>query len=427
LAEGDAALLRGADRAARALPWVADCADIESLRSGSRLPADPQLRAQIIAQQDELARANLLHSSDKYAAARAQATAIADHPIAQKYPRLRAGALLLRGRVGEHDDRLEEALADVKEAARIGLHERDWRIVQHAWDTAGSVRGTQRKLAEALEWFALSAAAAPTGSSDQHQIARLAQIAQVYTENEKPALAEAPARQALVLAERAVPVDNHLVAQLDNVLATSVRDQGRVAEAIPLFERALGTYREIGEDQSFIAASAHANLGNAHYHLHSYAKAEASMRRSLEILLRIMPDSIFTGFELLNLANVLCKEGRYDEAAAKLDELAPVAARHKEMKDAAAQVPWLRAEIALGKGRPADAIPLLESVLSEKKLDDDHRFEPQYTLARALWALGRDHQRARRLASEARAQALASQPPDPIIAEEIGRWLEQHR
>jgi tetratricopeptide (TPR) repeat protein len=418
LASADGAVVGAADRSALALSAVADCADSEALRAGTRLPGDAKLRAQVLALKDKAALAKILYDVDKYAEAVALAGQVIDQ--AEIHPPVRGEALQIRGGSERYLNRVDDALRDDKEAAHIGLRHHQDTLVAKSWIEIGVLTANQKKLDDALEWNQLAASVIARMGSSSLELKRLQSLAYLYMSGGQLPKAEAAARQALSLAKLSDPGEGRPTAGSCDMLASVLFYQGRFADALPIYQRALAIYQRGGERELLGAASAGTNLGTTYAYLHRYQEAAAAIEKALKLREQIFePDSIFIADSLTSLAVPLLRLGRFDDAAAALDRLAPIVDKNRDtLGDAVAQVVWIRGEIALGRGQVPEAVALLEKALSDASLPPIPRAHAQLALARA------NPSRARSLAAEAKQNALRDQPPDPLLADEAERLLK---
>ena len=166
-------------------------------------------------------------------------------------------------------------------------------------------------------------------------------------------------------------------------------ETGRAAEAFPLLDRAIEIHTARSGADAFLALRARAQRGRA---LAATGSPDAALREL---------DAAIAGFRTAT--------GDGDETQIALGLAAALAL------DAGA---WDRAITYA-----TDALAIVERQGSRPDSQADLRF----TLARALWAQGRDRARARTLAEAARAQLAALGPSYAARAEAIARWLASPR
>ncbi|MDY7229507.1 serine/threonine-protein kinase [Hyalangium rubrum] len=272
--------------------------------------------------------------------------------------------------------------------------------------------------------------------------------------------------RALALLEKTLGPDHPDALILRSNLGNVLVFQGRFEDGLNRHERALALREKVlGPEHPYVGASLN-NIGSTLMYLGRYEEARQKQERAL--LLRqkalgpVHPDVASTLCEIGSalqaqgkleegrkfierglsmwektvgpehpetaeahrlLGVVLTKLGRHEEARRHHDRA--LALREKalgaEHPDTALSRLSL-AELQLARGKPAEALPLLERALKHvyRKDADDVRF----ALARALWDTGQDRTRARALATEVQEhwqrQAIA-----PKLAE-ASRWLAAH-
>ncbi|NIP13689.1 MAG: TonB family protein, partial [Pseudomonas stutzeri] len=156
------------------------------------------------------------------------------------------------------------------------------------------------------------------------------------------------------------------------------RNQGRYAEAEPLYQRALAIRENaLGPDHSDVAQSLN-NLAALYHAQGHYAEAEPLYQRALAIVEKALgPEHPHVATSLNNLAELYRAQGRYAEAEPLYQRA--LAIREKalgpEHPDVATSLNNL-AELyrAQGQGRYAEAEPLYQRALAiwEKALGPDH-------------------------------------------------------
>ncbi|HWB80070.1 MAG TPA: tetratricopeptide repeat-containing protein kinase family protein, partial [Nannocystaceae bacterium] len=168
-------------------------------------------------------------------------------------------------------------------------------------------------------------------------------------------------------------------------------------------------------------ANAHNNLGLAYLGLKRYGEALAQFERALAIRRTRGPDHPDARRSLRNAGLALHGLGRDDEARARMQEA--IAASERELgshhADTIAERRQL-GELELEIGRPNDALVVLERAfadLAECKAPHDQAAKVRVTLAQALVAAGRDPERARTLALDARALVAPSLVREGAVAE----------
>jgi len=200
--------------------------------------------------------------------------------------------------------------------------------------------------------------------------------------------------RALAIREKALGPDHRDTAESLNNLALLLKDQGDIAAARPLLERAVAIYQLLGPDNPDTALG----LNNLAIVLHiqgALAEARPLYERALAIRERSLgaehPD---TAASLNNLARLLQAQG--DLAGARPLYERALAILEKALGPAHPNTNRGRhnfARLLLGFGRPAEALALGEIALAahEKTLDTDHSWtkDSARVTADALVALGR--------------------------------------
>lgn len=168
--------------------------------------------------------------------------------------------------------------------------------------------------------------------------------------------------------------DDDASALNDHVL--DLRKSGKIAEALPLAQRALALAEQHEDEAPEILGDSLNNLALLHEALGSYAQAEPLYQRSLTIRESALgPNDINVGQTLNNLAALYQYQGRFTEAETSYKRSQSIfeAALGPEHAAVATSVNNL-AELYKTQGRYAEAEPLIKRSLSirEKALGLDH-------------------------------------------------------
>jgi serine/threonine-protein kinase len=229
--------------------------------------------------------------------------------------------------------------------------------------------------------------------------------------------------RALALQEKALSADHPRTAGTLFSLGSVLEELGRYEQARRLYERALAIEEKALGPEHADLADPLSGLGRLAEAGGRYEEARQKYERALTLREKALgPGHAHVASSLNELSSVLTALKRYEEAgrmsarARALQEKA-LGPRHPELADSLLR----EGRLLLARGRPAEAVPLLEQALeiSSPQL----RARIQFSLAQALWALGQERPRALELATQAREhwQALGH----PTVAE-ASRWLTAH-
>ena len=284
IAGGRGAALEHAGDAARALSSYEDCPRLISAGATSQ-PIDPAARAtreSLRRRADDAAAADRLANLDE---ALRLATGLTSDPHLVDFPALQAEVLLLRGRVLQILDRIDEAQRAMTDALAPAIRARDDHRLALISLTYAMLAGTrQSRLDEALAWARMSEAlSARLGKPDALEEGRLYTLAAIYDSNGQLAPAEEASRAALALAKKMFPPGDVALAERLNGLANVLGDEGHDAEAAALYEQALALLDDNGLGQTNDAADKLYNLALTYDAMGRYADVERVTRRALHI------------------------------------------------------------------------------------------------------------------------------------------------
>ena len=277
--------------------------------------------------------------------------------------------------------------------------------------------------------------------------------------------------RAIAIVQKVHGPDHPAVAQARLGIGVSFYRAGKPADAVPHFEDALRIWEAAyGPD--------HVNVGKMLNNLVALRMDMGELDAALEVGLRALafkekhsgPDSVATAMTLYGLGSVMLKMKRYPEARAYHERALAIRAKEKggerqvaesylelaaiELHDghAAEGVRLLGAALAivekedpenpflvsilvalarahLDLERPAVALPHVERALAIATKKQVHPYDladVQFALARSLWALGRDRERALALAKEAHETFQSLGPGAREALETTAAWLAAH-
>ncbi|REJ74496.1 MAG: serine/threonine protein kinase [Acidobacteria bacterium] len=247
---------------------------------------------------------------------------------AQASPRTRAEALLARASILERRSEHRRAARLYDEALRLVPLSQDAGAQQirtlaqlrratvrvKLGDAKGALRQIERTLDELKERDGEDRRGVPTV-----QLEALARLAAALSESGEAQRAEPVIRRALDLARSHPGVSELVRTKLLEDLAIVLLHQGRAAEAVPLFEQAIGQFEAIlGPDSLRLPLT---ELGAALVDVGDFDRAEALHRRALDIATRAAGlDSPRRAAELVNLGWMLHNRGELDRAQRLYEE-----------------------------------------------------------------------------------------------------------
>ena len=204
--------------------------------------------------------------------------------------------------------------------------------------------------------------------------------------------------------------------------------QGRVEEAIALHLRCLaGMERVYGPEHPAVGVALN-NLGIDQLAVGRVEEAIASHRRALKVREAVLgPDHVWTASSLTNLADALMVEGDHQAAASHYARALPIIEKVQGPDTLFVSYPVLglgRAHVAAG--RLEEALPLLERAVAlrtQNPTPPPEFFQSRFELARVLWSLDRDRDRALRLVTEGFA-AVEELGGEVRQRDEARAWLQ---
>jgi tetratricopeptide (TPR) repeat protein len=473
LRHADARIVDRAVVASASLSGLDRCADVEALLAEVPAPEDPVIAGRAIELRGDLAEIKALRFAgqiDEALVRAEQAVAIASE---LGHPATLARALLQRGDVQLYGDKPAEAEVSLIDAFRIAIEQGDAEVA--ATSSALLVRLLGQQLArfdEARVWgiealalaqrqgdldartLALTAVGLSEDAAGDHEQARarfeaalelhqsreppsevglgvahnnLGNVAQAQTDF---ARARRDHERALELWRSALGPHHPYVADALNNLGVDARGAGQLDDARAFYEQALEIRRIASGPQHPSLAPILNNLGSVANSERDFAMARDYFERALAIVEKVQgathPN---VGRILGNLAAVALAQGEIEAALEYVDRSLTIldASLGPENPSQAFGL-TSKGHALILLGRPAQAIAALERALELRTKNPTVAIdlaESRSLLGRALWLAprgqGRDRERARELATQARAAYLEADDHDGVAA--VDAWL----
>jgi predicted ATPase/class 3 adenylate cyclase len=354
---------------------------------------------------------------------------------------------------------LDVSLITVTEGAdgepRIGLLETIRQYALERLDEAGDLEGTRRRHAEHYAAFAERAAEQLTGREHLAWIDRLEaehdNLRAALSWSFDPRAADAAARAAIGLRlvqalspfwyhhgdamegrrwlRRAIdlaPQDaGRPLARMMHGLAILLDEQGETAAALPLFERSLAIWQELGDRDE--QARELNSLGIIHRHLDDLDTARRMFQQSIALAREIGSDFRLAS-ALANLGQAESAAGNFDRATQALREALELDEKQGDVFGVAIDQQSL-AVVSLRAGRPRDAVEPLRRMLDYVAgVSDTGLVAHALELAAAITAGLGDGLRAARLAGAAeRIREKTGMPITKSDAALLERYLAPAR
>lgn len=344
---------------------------------------------------------------------------------------------------------LEAALVAANNAVEAGALERaqHWITLAHSRLGASDDEGAftcrlalaEGSLARAhnqwpqAEAFAAAAITAAAPASAKYRASAWVAMGIAHYHAQRWDEAERAYRQAIELLLPTTGPGHPTILKIQSNIAITVLETEDFVRARDILAATIPALREALGDSSLPLAAAYGNLALCHDGLGEDERSLSLQRQALAIRREILGAHPHVAMTVYNVALELTKQGRDEDAAVHFHESI-------EMLSATAGVdhPLLlgplqgAARSALNTGRIEPARRWLERVRKlqdELAVEEANRMQSDFLFARLAWADG-EHERAHRLAAEARADVLRYEDPSGAFATglvaEIDAWLEAH-
>jgi serine/threonine-protein kinase len=229
--------------------------------------------------------------------------------------------------------------------------------------------------------------------------------------------------RAVAIQEKALGADHPRIAGTLMSLGLVLEGLGQYEEARRRYERALAMEEKaLGADHANLA-DALSGLGRLAEATGQYEEARRKYERALALREKgLGPEHAQVGSSLNELSSVLTVLKRYEEAERMSARARAVLEKalgpgHPDLADSLLGA----GKLLLARGKPAEAVPLLEQALAISSPQPRARI--QFALAQALWAVGKERPRAVELATKAREHWQGLGHPR---LDEASRWLAAH-
>jgi serine/threonine-protein kinase len=319
LAGADARVVEKAARAADSLPRVEECADVASLRTPVKPPADANVRAQIDDVRNQLAHVRAMLQVGSYAAGLTLAQPLAARAKTLAYRPLEAETLLEQGSLELQNGDAAHAQSTLEQAALAAEAARDEKLAARAWTALVGVGERRAHLEDALAFGRHAFAALEAAGSDDETRGRLLdRLGSVYAAQGKYDQAIANHRQGLALREKTLGPEHADVAASLNNLGNALDSAGKYDEALASYQRALAIAEKVLGPRHPDVAAELTNQGIVLEELGRLDEAEASHRRALAIVEKSLgAEHPMAASSRTNLGSVLASRGKPEEAIAE--------------------------------------------------------------------------------------------------------------
>jgi tetratricopeptide (TPR) repeat protein len=397
-ARADAQIVGKAVTSVGALPPVADCADVESLKAKLAPPRDPRLRARVEAARALVADARALYTAGKRREGLAKAIAAEEQARPLGYGPLQAEALFQKGFLqdvmGDFKG-AEETLFDALTVAQASGHQvvAARSAAQLSWVTGHE----ETRPADGEKWARLAqsiAEGARSGPGLRSEL--LIQQSALRAHEARFQEATGLATRALALAEQAGR-DNPRIPSILNDLAEYQDQMGRYEEGLRNVRRSLEIRERTLPPDHPDFANAYNTLGNIESNRHRQPEAVAAYERAIEIERKQYgPEHWLVAGGLMGLATAHQAQGHLDLALRYDREALDIFQARNPEDPNIGKVLVNIGEVLLLQDKPAEALESYRKALAifEKTLgaDNPNLAFPLSGLARALPKLGRAHE-----------------------------------
>jgi tetratricopeptide (TPR) repeat protein/predicted Ser/Thr protein kinase len=429
LVEADAEVVARAVEAATALRPADDCLQRTAADDPAPPPVTDSVRVAEI--REALSRVRAHRQAGRVEPVRNEMESLATAAASLEYAPLEAEARLELGFVldeaGEYAASAEAHKSATWIADASGHPQVAAEAAVHAIHTIGA---RQARPKEALAW-------AETARTQLDKLGPGTLLESHYHNNVSAVrVATGEYEQALVDSERAVALKTELLgpdhidtARSLNNVGNALEELGRFAEAREKHQRVREIFAATLGSRHPLVAVALYNLGIVDLRERRFSAARASLDQARTIWRDARgSDHVHVGLSGLALAQVALGEGKHEVAGEEVREalqrFEPMGTDHPLVAEARV----VQAAVELERGSPEAALPLLERALEplEQRGEPGQIATARFVLARTLWKLDRDHERAASLVREALAAYTKLGEGWKREAADVQSWLRAH-
>lgn len=423
----DRSVVEEAPEAIERLPRPEECGDIEALLGAPRPPRDRQAREALRRTEAELAQAKALAAAGKYPEALTRAQAVVETADGLEQRGLQAEALVLAGEMHRWLGNGSDGANALVEAMWAAEASRKDRLAAEAARHLVWLLGVdQRLFLRAHYWVRLAEAKLDRAAGDVRELRADLDDAAGSLLRIEGRYAESLERHTRALETRQEIENASLeVASTSDYLASTLGSMGRHEEALVHRERALEILRrELGPEHPKLAQTL-TNLGIELKYLGRYEEALEHQQEALDIFRSSLgPDHRFVVSALNNLATTLNEMDRYSEAEGYLAEALEVIQRNAGdgTPDPSQLTLTLFNQAATLQhlDRHAEAVGLFRQALEldEQELGASHPYvaDDLFELATSLLAIGEAGEAARHLERALKIREETDAPPATVAA-----------
>ncbi len=471
----DATVVDHAVRAAFALARLDKCADTGALLAVDALPEQVQIRAQITAVRDQLARARAALKAGKYASGLALAGQAEKVAAGIDYPPLQAEARYTLGALQAKAGKALLAKQSLQQAIRQAARGKEDSLLAMAATELALVVG--HHLARYGEGIALAevaeAAVVRAGNDGLLRANILSRLGILLARQGHYDQALAKFSRALSMRQKLLRADHPLVGMSLNNQGLALKRLGREEEAKKVFARAIEMVSVSLGPEHPEAANAHGNLGNllnqqgwleeaqrhhrqalaireqvlgpAHpdtaisldslgsvlFQLGRYQEAKEAHLRALEIWeTSLGPEHLDLTYALVNLASDLERLGKLNLARAHLERALAIMKKNQLLEHPEAVYALnVLGQVLITQGQFAQANEVLAKavhIVDSRASDPNDMAHVLFLWARAMWAEGKEKQRALKMVRRARRLLTGDNPRQRQQAQALDKWIVSH-
>jgi eukaryotic-like serine/threonine-protein kinase len=429
LAGADAKLVNEAGRAVAGLSRIEDCGDVAALKAPERLPTDAATREKVAAIEADLATARTFSRAGRYRDVLAPATRAVDAARRLHARALEGEALFELGNAQYRGGDGKTGIATTEEAAIASVAGHDDLHAGMTWATLVFFGDETGALERADVWSRLGLAISERLGNPPQLLGKLYNNTATLIDD------EGRHADAVDLYKKAIAIDEKLedpvgLAMACNNLAVTLATLGRDDEALPLYRRAFTLWNDALGPMHPNTLMALDNVAEVLKRMDLLDEAEASVLRSLAAREKVLgADHPDNWFAVGILADIEYRRGKFADAQRHAEEQA----RLLQQGFGGNSPRLLSAYLMLGEiyaktKQPVRSRSVLERALAiDAKHDEIMSAEVRFKLGEQLYGEG-DRTRARTLIDEARL--LVAPRNDPRAVEEkkmIATWIGAHR
>jgi tetratricopeptide (TPR) repeat protein len=427
-AHADAPLVERALSATEALDPPSKCSAERLMQAKSRIPSDPRLREEASAIADQLARSRANDAAGRFPTALSLANDAATQAAKDKLLELDARAHYLIGFFQLHLGKTDESEAALRASCQLALLSGSDDQIVKGYSELADVLGPRQGRFDAAH------VALDVARGTLERLGKRHDLEAIVSRDAGNMLArEGKLDEGIVYLRRALELQREIgdpltIAVAERSLGQVLSIAGKNDESVTLLRQSIASIAKLQGPDGPLVGNTEQALIDTLVPLKRFDEAIAAGKHAVEVAVRAYgEDNHYVVTSLHSLGFALNNAKRPAEAVPVLQRAIVIGERIHDKHRVVPECQQLLGAALFDLGRFEEARASEEQALANLALRQFDRAAARFVLARSLWELGRDRQRAVAIAADAEKGLRASPPGDVMSSlDEVVAWRKQH-